>query len=181
MTKRFKQQASALIAALILAFGLAIFSLVLVRPAWAQQPPGQDVLVEDVEVRGNRRIPKESILYYVQSKPGDRYSQALAQRDLEAIIGLGFFDPLQTKLLLDDGPRGGKIIIFQVREYPIIRDLQYRGLKSATARRLPKRINSTRPKSMPRASPCANCWPRRVIRRPKSRLRSRTFRRPPLR
>ncbi len=127
MTKRFNLQTSALIAAIFSAFLL----FVSVRPVLAQQA-AQDVLVEDVEIRGNRRIPKESILYYVQSKPGDRYSQALAQRDLEAILGLGFFDPLQTKLLLDDGPRGGKVIIFQVKEYPIIRDLQYRGLKSAT-------------------------------------------------
>lgn len=148
MTKRFKQQASALIAALIPAFGLVsllfVLALVLVRPVRAQQPTGQDVLVEDVEVRGNRRIPKESILYYVQSKPGDRYSQALAQRDLEAIIGLGFFDPLQTKLLLDDGPRGGKIIIFQVREYPIIRDLRYDGLKSATESEILTRFKERR-------------------------------------
>jgi outer membrane protein insertion porin family len=100
--------------------------------AVAQTAQGQDVLVEDVEIRGNRRIPKESILYYVQSKPGDRYSQALAQRDLEAIVQLGFFNPIETKFFLDDGPRGGKIIIFQVREYPIIRDLQYPGMKSAT-------------------------------------------------
>ncbi len=127
MTKRFNLQTSALIAAIFSAF----LSLVIVRPVLAQQA-AQDVLVEDVEIRGNRRIPKESVLYYIQSKPGDRYSQALAQRDLEAILAMGFFDPLQTKLLLDDGPRGGKVIIFQVKEYPIIRDLQYRGLKSAT-------------------------------------------------
>src|SRR5262249_38887085 len=29
-------------------------------------------------------------------------------------------------------PRGGKVIIFQVKEYPIIRALEYRGMKSAT-------------------------------------------------
>ncbi len=147
MTKRFKLWTSAFIATVLPAFILAVLSLVLARPALAHQPmvgTGQDVLVEDVEVRGNRRIPKESILYYVQSKPGDRYNQALAQRDLEAIIGLGFFDPLQTKLLVDDGPRGGKIIIFQVREYPIIRDLQYRGLKSATESEILTRFKERR-------------------------------------
>jgi outer membrane protein insertion porin family len=130
MTKRFNLQTSALIAIII----STIFSLAPARPAFAQQqqPQGQEAVIEDVEVRGNRRFPKESVLYYVQSKPGDRYSQALAQRDLEAILSLGFFDPLATKLFLEDGPRGGKIIIFQVKEYPIIRDLQYRGLKSAT-------------------------------------------------
>ncbi|HKX27647.1 MAG TPA: outer membrane protein assembly factor BamA [Blastocatellia bacterium] len=88
--------------------------------------------MEDIEIRGNRRIPRESILYYVQSKPQDRYDLSLAQRDLQAILQMGLFDPLATKLYVEDGPRGGKIVIFQVKEYPIIRDLQYRGMKSAT-------------------------------------------------
>jgi hypothetical protein len=86
---------------------------------------------------------------------------------------LGFFDPLQTKLLLDDGPRGGKVIIFQVKEYPIIRDLQYRGLKSATESDVLTRFkerrtqvskeNQLRPSQgqcgQDRA--CANCSPRK--------------------
>ena len=130
MTERLIKRTSALL--IYCALTLCATFSVSVAPAHAQAAAGQDVLVDDVEIRGNRRIPKESILYYVQSKPGDRYSQALAQRDLEAIVQLGFFDPIATKFFLDDGPRGGKVIIFQVREYPIIRDLQYRNMKSAT-------------------------------------------------
>src|SRR5215510_8849267 len=112
---------------------LATVSLVSVGPALAQNPQvGAEAVVDEVEIRGNRRIPKESILYYVQSKPLDRFDLALAQRDLQAILQMGLFDPLATKLFLEDGPRGGKIIIFQVKEYPIIRALEYRGMKSAT-------------------------------------------------
>jgi outer membrane protein insertion porin family len=97
-----------------------------------QQPGEQEVVIEDIEIRGNRRIPRESILYYIQSKPEDRVNRDQLRRDLEAVIGTGWFDPLQTRLFEDVGPRGGRIIIFQVREYPIIRDLQYRGMKSVT-------------------------------------------------
>lgn len=121
------QRITVLASALLFVF-LILFSA---SPAAAQQG-GQETFVEDVEIRGNRRIPRESILYYVQSKPQDRFDLALAQRDLQAIIQMGLFDPLATKLFVEDGPRGGKIIIFQIKEYPIIRDLQYRGLKSAT-------------------------------------------------
>lgn len=121
MTKRITFLASA--------FFLVFVTLISVRPAYSQN---QDVFVEDVEIRGNRRIPRESILYYVQSKPQDRFDINLAQRDLQAILQMGLFDPLGTRLYVEDGPRGGKIIIFQVKEYPIIRDLQYRNLKSAT-------------------------------------------------
>ncbi len=126
MTKRITILASAFIFAFVL-----VISASPVR-AQLNTQAGQETFVEDVEIRGNRRIPRESILYYVQSKQQDRYDLNLAQRDLQSILQMGLFDPLSTKLFVEDGPRGGKVIIFQVKEYPIIRDLQYRGLKSAT-------------------------------------------------
>lgn len=114
------------------AFIFAIASLVSISPALAQtQQTAPESVVEEVEIRGNRRIPRESILYYVQSKPQDRFDLDLARRDLQAIIQMGLFDPIATKLFVEDGSRG-KIIIFQVKEYPIIRALEYRGMKSAT-------------------------------------------------
>ena len=77
----------------------AAVSLASVVPTLAQTPQvGAESVVEEVEIRGNRRIPKESILYYVQSKPQDRFDLALAQRDLQAILQMGLFDPLATKL-----------------------------------------------------------------------------------
>jgi outer membrane protein insertion porin family len=105
----------------------ALSVVILPRPALAQ-----DAIIEDIEVRGNRRIPRDTILYSVQSKPGDLYSEAAARRDFQAVIGMGVFDPMYAKLLVADGPRGGKIVIFEVREYPIIRAIEYRGLKSVT-------------------------------------------------
>ncbi|HEY7184880.1 MAG TPA: POTRA domain-containing protein, partial [Blastocatellia bacterium] len=111
---------------------IAIVLFISVRPALAQSPQASESFVEEVEIRGNRRIPRESVLYYVQSKPQDRFDLNLAQRDLQAIIQMGLFDPLATKLFVEDGPRGGKVIIFQVKEYPIIRAISYPGMKSAT-------------------------------------------------
>jgi outer membrane protein insertion porin family len=129
----------------ISALTIALASLNLPHPALAQQAPAaEDALVEDIEVRGNHRIPRETILYYVQSKPGDRYNPDLVKRDFDAILAQGWFDPLKTKLLEDTGPRGGRVIIFQVSEYPIIRDLQYRGLKSATESEVLTRLKERR-------------------------------------
>jgi outer membrane protein insertion porin family len=112
---------------------LAIVSFVSASSALAQNPQAaSETFVEEVEIRGNRRIPRETVLYNIQSKPQDRFDMSLAQRDLQSIIQMGLFDPLSTKLFIEDGPRGGKIIIFQVKEYPIIRAIDYRGMKSAT-------------------------------------------------
>jgi outer membrane protein insertion porin family len=112
---------------------LFIFLAFLCGHGWAQaQAPANERLIEDIEIRGNRRLPKETILYSIQSKPGDAYREATVRRDFETLLSLGFFDPLSCKLATDAGPRGGVIIIFEVKEYPLIRDLQYRGLKAAT-------------------------------------------------
>jgi outer membrane protein insertion porin family len=107
---------------------IACLSLNLSHSALAQQTP--ETFIEGIEIKGNRRIPEETIRYYIQSKPGDRYQADQVRRDLEAIIALGWFDPMQTRVSEAEGQRGGKIIIFQVREYPIIRDIRYVGLKS---------------------------------------------------
>ena len=97
------------------------------RPVNAQQ--GQR-LVESVDIINNRRLRKDDILYYVQTRPGDPYNEQQVQRDLQTILGLGFFDKTATRVLTQEGARGGIDVIFEVKELPIIRDLQFQGLKS---------------------------------------------------
>lgn len=94
----------------------------------AQEP--QQRVVEEVDIIGNRRLRKDDILYYVQTRPGDAYNEAQVARDLQAILSLGFFDKVGTRVTTEDAVRGGIRVIFQVTELPIIRDLQFEGLKS---------------------------------------------------
>ncbi|HKR62074.1 MAG TPA: outer membrane protein assembly factor BamA [Pyrinomonadaceae bacterium] len=96
----------------------------------AQQTPQNQRLVESVDISGNRRLRKDDILYYVQTRAGDPFNEAQVQRDLQAILALGFFDKTQTRVYTQEGARGGVDVIFEVRELPIIRDLQFEGLKS---------------------------------------------------
>src|SRR6267378_1635513 len=97
------------------------------RSTFAQQ---NQRLVESVDITGNRRLRKDDILYYVQTRPGDPYNEQQVQRDLQAILALGFFDKTKTKVSTEEGARGGINVIFEVAELPIIRDLQFEGLKS---------------------------------------------------
>lgn len=87
-------------------------------------------LIESVDIQGNRRLRDEDILYYVQARPGDVFSQQQVERDLQAIVALGFFDKSETRVLVEEGIRGGVNVIFEVKELPIIRDIQFEGLKS---------------------------------------------------
>jgi outer membrane protein insertion porin family len=100
------------------------------RRAEAQQPPPNQRLVESVDITGNRRLRKDDVLYYVQTRAGDPFNEEQIQRDLQAILALGFFDKTATRVLTEEGARGGVNVIFEVRELPIIRDLQFEGLKS---------------------------------------------------
>jgi outer membrane protein insertion porin family len=109
---------------------IGIGSLSLARPAYAQQP--QQRVVESVDIIGNRRLRKDDILYYIQTREGDTYNPAQVQRDLQAIISLGFFDKVENRVTEESGPRGGVVITFYVKELPIIRDIQFEGLSSVS-------------------------------------------------
>ena len=95
----------------------------------AQQTQPQR-LVESVDIIGNRRLRKDDILYYIQTRQGDPYSEAAIQRDYQTLLSLTFFDKTATRVFTENGPRGGVNVIFEVKELPIIRDLTFDGLKS---------------------------------------------------
>jgi len=95
----------------------------------AQQTQPQR-LVENVDIIGNRRLRKDDILYYVQTRPGDPYNEDQVQRDYQTLLSLTFFDKTATRVFTENGARGGINVIFEVKELPIIRDLQFEGLKS---------------------------------------------------
>src|SRR5918995_391666 len=110
---------------------LAGITATLVSPARviAQQTQPQRV-VENVDIIGNRRLRKDDILYYIQTRPGDPYNVEQVQRDYQTLLSLTFFDKTATRVFTENGPRGGVNVIFEVKELPIIRDLTFDGLKS---------------------------------------------------
>lgn len=90
----------------------------------------QQQLIETVDIQGNRRLRDEDLLYYIKTRPGDVYNQAQLERDLKELLSLNFFDKIKTRVLTEEGVRGGVNVIFEVSELPIIRDLQFEGLKA---------------------------------------------------
>ncbi|MFZ1701929.1 MAG: outer membrane protein assembly factor BamA [Pyrinomonadaceae bacterium] len=87
-------------------------------------------IVESVDIQGNRRLRDEDLLYYIKTRQGDVYDPAALERDLKELLSLNFFDKTATRVLTEDGIRGGVNVIFEVRELPIIRDLQFKGAKA---------------------------------------------------
>src|SRR5437870_862059 len=87
-------------------------------------------VVESIDIQGNRRLRDEDLLYYIKTRAGDTYDPAALERDLKELLSLNFFDKTATRVLTEDGIRGGVNVIFEVRELPIIRDMVFHGLKA---------------------------------------------------
>ena len=95
---------------------LLVLSLVCLHPL--RLALAQNALVETVEICGNHHVSSKSIAKQVKTRPGQRYDADQAKRDFEAILAMGFFDPLKSKLIEDAGSQGGKIVRFDLSEYP---------------------------------------------------------------
>lgn len=104
--------------------------LILSRPAATQTPqptPANAQTIEDIDVIGNRRIPKETVLSRVYTRRGDVFDDAALQRDLRSVWNTGYFDDVRIER--EQGKKGWLIHIY-VREKPTIRTIQYHGLSS---------------------------------------------------
>jgi len=93
--------------------GVISFCVLLTLPTLAQAN-----LVEDVEIRGYKKVSLEKIKRQIRTKAGKKLDEKMARQDFARLMKTGAFDPLKSKLSIDDGPRGGKIVIFELREKP---------------------------------------------------------------
>jgi outer membrane protein insertion porin family len=94
-----------------------------------ETPEGDPILVERVEVRGNQYVQTETLLYYVSTKPGDRYDEGRLKADFRRLWDTGFLDDLTLEVL--EG-RAGRVAIFGVSERKRIQIVDYRGSKELT-------------------------------------------------
>jgi len=94
-------------------------------PVPAEQP--QQVILEDIIFRGNRRVPAATLRARIFSHKGDAYDENALERDFMALWNTGFFDDI--RLESSDGEKG-KIITFYLREKKLVRSIDYKGLST---------------------------------------------------
>jgi Surface antigen variable number repeat/Gram-negative bacterial TonB protein C-terminal len=82
-------------------------------------------LVEDLDVMGNRRMTREEIMDLIKTRPGDPYNAAQVEADLAALLMSGNFNKSGTRVMLEDGVRGGVRVLFQVFELPLISEISF--------------------------------------------------------
>jgi len=99
----------------ITSFLLSLF--LLTSFLWAQE------IIERIDIVGNERVTRETILYYLSSREGGYYNEETLRKDFRVLWGTGFFSNLRIEA--DDGERG-KIVRIFVEENPVIRNITYK-------------------------------------------------------
>ena len=98
-----------------------------------QQGQGQQNqgFIDHIEFTGNRRVRTDTLKARIFSRDGDPYNEETLRRDFQALWNTQFFE--DVKLHVEDSPKpGGKIIIFDVKERPVIRRIRYEGIHSVS-------------------------------------------------
>ena len=99
-------------------------------PDLPQQQPG--TVIDRILFIGNRRVRSDTLKARIFSRDGDPYNEETLRRDFQALWNTQFFE--DVKLRVEDSPEGPnhKIVIFEVKERPVIRRIRYDGIHSVS-------------------------------------------------
>lgn len=90
---------------------------------------GQQDVVTEVVIHGNRRIPAETVRARVFTRPGDVFDQAAIERDFNSLWNTNYFEDIRFER--EQTPKGWRLHIY-VKERPTIREIDYVGLNSVS-------------------------------------------------
>ena len=85
--------------------------------------------IEEIQFRGARRVPQDTMRAIIYSKKGDQYDEERLRRDFIALWNTGKFDDIRLER---EPGQFGWIIRFVVTERPVIRTIKYEGNKSVS-------------------------------------------------
>ncbi len=97
--------------------------------------------ITKIEVKGNSRIRDGQILQNLRKsnlRVGEEYTPENAQKALRSLYSLGAFEDIQ---LLGEEFTSGLQLIIEVKEYPIIEKIKFRGNEKIKDKELKKEIN----------------------------------------
>lgn len=109
---------------------LALTAGVSAAVAAQDAPAARPVIVERVDVRGNQYLPKDTILYYVSTKPGSLYNEDVIRADFRRLWDAGFLENMSVEE--SDTPSGNKALLFTVSERKRVQIVDFRGSKALT-------------------------------------------------
>lgn len=117
--------AGILAASMLLGLALTGFTVspVLAQGQTRAEAGAEGQVIRRIEVKGNQRIERDTVLSYMTLKEGDKYNTALIDESLKALFATGLFADITIR---PDGP----ILVINVVENPIINRVAYEGNKA---------------------------------------------------
>jgi outer membrane protein insertion porin family len=89
-----------------------------------------DNIVEEVQFRGQRKVPQDTLRGLIFTKKGDVYDEEAVHRDFISLWNSGRFDDLRVEK--EKGPNGGVLLRFVVTERRTVHTIDYTGNKSVS-------------------------------------------------
>lgn len=86
-----------------------------------------DDAVVDVVIEGNSTIPNPEIAKHIKTRPGRPVTQKQIKDDVDALVRTRWFASVEPTLRRTDE---GVVLVFRVLERPIVRRVEYKGLKN---------------------------------------------------
>jgi len=88
--------------------------------------------IAEIRFDGNRRVRTETLQARIFIRTGDPYNEDALRRDFQALWNTQYFEDIRLEVQNKGGDPNAKIITFYVVERPIIRRIEYHGIKSIT-------------------------------------------------
>src|SRR5437867_10847196 len=114
----------------LLVFPFLVF--VAARGAAAQTTEEPRVVIKRVEFLGNRRVRSDTLRARLFVRSGDPYNEETLRRDFQGLWNTGFFEDIRLRVEDSASGPGRKIVIFELKERPIIRRIRYDGSHSVS-------------------------------------------------
>jgi outer membrane protein insertion porin family len=92
--------------------------------------------VTEVRVEGNATIPTEKVRAKILSRAGQPLDQQKVEADLKSLMGTKWFSDV-APYYEESPPKSGKyILIFRVREMPVLKQVEFRGRKAVSLKEI---------------------------------------------
>ena len=116
------------------ALGVCAWTLCLFVPPLAaqkpQQTPAQPPIIERIDISGNRRIPRETLRSKIFSQEGQPYNEDRIRHDFQALWNTQYFEDIRLEVENSPDKPNAVILVFYVKERPMIRHIKYKGISS---------------------------------------------------
>lgn len=122
---------------------LGLAAMCLANPSSVAQQSGNRQLIANVFFEGVQNLPVDKAMNYIESKPGQAYSDATAQKDIEKLASSHLCQPIGVRTTPTDDGRVN--VIFTVREFrSVVRDVVFKHAKHADVKELQQKVTRIR-------------------------------------